>query len=124
MPAISLCFKKRSTTHWWLKSKYELLNIFFEICSIRHIAKKTTKASYLALKWLDPLVQHLGYLITGWSRPSGHIQTISADLSDVDHEVNRGYERQVNLQDSPPLADQEDTARNTSLWQQWNVAGG
>ena len=39
-------------------------------------------ASYLALKWLDPL-------------------------------VNRGYERQVNLQDSPPLADQEDTARNT-----------
>jgi len=39
-------------------------------------------ASYLALKWLDPL-------------------------------VNRGYERQVNLQDSPPLGDQEDTARNT-----------
>ena len=40
------------------------------------------QASYLALKWLDPL-------------------------------VNRGYERQVNLQDSPQLADQEDTARNT-----------
>lgn len=41
-------------------------------------------ASYLAFKWLDPL-------------------------------VTVGYERQVNLQDSPPLADQEDTARNTPL---------
>ena len=30
-------------------------------------------------------------------------------------EVNTGYQRQVNLQDSPPLADQEDTARNTPL---------
>ncbi|CAK9098692.1 unnamed protein product [Durusdinium trenchii] len=31
----------------------------------------------------------------------------------LDSLVNTGYQRQVNLQDSPPLADQEDTARNT-----------
>ena len=30
-------------------------------------------------------------------------------------EVNTGYQRQVNLQDSPPLAENEDTARNTPL---------
>jgi len=44
-------------------------------------------ASYLALKWLDPL-------------------------------VNVGYERQVSLPDSPPLANQEDTAKNTRRYVQ------
>ena len=47
-------------------------------------ADEVNWASYLAFKWLDPL-------------------------------VTVGYERQVHLADSPPLTEQEDTARNTLL---------
>lgn len=65
----------------------------------------SAQASYLALKWLDPLAGAPGRLSIRPSAPCHRHRWSS--------EVNRGYERQVNLQDSPSLGDQEDTARNT-----------